>query len=178
MRRLYYLADTLAAVDAACETIRDDAPGDFKTHVLSRDEAGLYHHQLHSARSWQKRDFVRSGERGALIGLALGLVTAAIGAGLGTYHGSAVDEMVGVVLVTFTLFGAWTGGLFGIQTENYKVQRFHDDIEAGRYLIMIDVRRADADRVRRILDYVQPLDYAGSDSSLMLPFGSTQPGVA
>lgn len=178
MRRLYYLADTLAAVDAACETIRDDSPGDFKIHVLSRDEAGLYRHQLHSARSWQKRDFVRSGERGALIGLGLGVVTAAIGAGIGTYQGRELYEMFGVVLVIFTLFGAWTGGLFGIQTENYKVQPFHDDIEAGRYLVMVDVRRQHSERIRRIMDYVQPLEYAGSDNSLMLPFGRAQPGIA
>lgn len=178
MRRLYYLADTLAAVDAACETIRGDIHSDFKIHVLSRDEAGLYHHHLHSARSWQKRDFVRSGERGALIGLGLGVLTAAIGIGLGTYQGREMYEMIAVILVIFTMFGAWTGGLFGIQTENYKVQPFHNDIEKGRYLMMIDVPRSDAGRVRRIMDYVQPLEYAGSDNSLMLPFGRAQPGTA
>ena len=175
MRRLYYLADTLAAVDAACETVRDDAPGDFKIHVLSRDEAGLYHHQLHSARSWQKRDFVRCGERGALLGFGLGVLAAVVGIGLGTYPGREMYEMVGVMLVTFTVFGAWTGGLLGIQTENYKVQPFHDDIEAGRYLMMIDVHYSDAPRVRRIMDYVPLLQYAGADNSLMLPFGRAHP---
>ena len=40
-----------------------------------------------------------------------------------------------------TLFGAWEGGLTGIATENRKLAKFHDDLEAGRCLILIYARR-------------------------------------
>ena len=51
-----------------------------------------------------------------------------------------------VIVGVATMFGAWEGGLTGIATENKKLERFHHDIEAGKYLILIYARK---DRARR-----------------------------
>ena len=46
------------------------------------------------------------------------------------------------------MFGAWVGGLTGIATENSELLKFHDDIEAGKYLILVYARNARARRSR------------------------------
>ena len=55
------------------------------------------------------------------------------------------------VVVVFTLFGAWVGGLTGIDKENKKLKRFHDDIEAGKYLILIYARKDQEDNIREMM---------------------------
>jgi hypothetical protein len=47
------------------------------------------------------------------------------------------------LLVFWTLFGAWEGGLTGIATENKKITLFHDELEAGSYLLLIYSKQAD-----------------------------------
>ena len=53
-----------------------------------------------------------------------------------------IPTLVYVVLAgAATLFGAWEGGLMGIDHENKKLARFHDDLVAGKYLILVYVRK-------------------------------------
>ena len=80
-----------------------------------------------------------------LIGAACGLVVGLIVAGIFSVAQPFETPMpliayAGIVFL-FTCFGAWQGGLVGISTENKKLRRFHDDIEAGRYLIVVYAHR-------------------------------------
>ena len=54
-----------------------------------------------------------------------------------------------MIVALVMLFGAWEGGLTGIATENKKLERFHHDIEAGKYLILIYARKEQGAAVRR-----------------------------
>ena len=49
-------------------------------------------------------------------------------------------------------FGAWVSGMIGISAENSQIQEFHDAIEAGQLLLMIDIPK---DRVDEITDLVK-----------------------
>ena len=70
-----------------------------------------------------------------------------------------------------TLFGAWEGGLTGIATENKKLARFHDDIEAGKYLILVYVRRHREDEVRRMMAERHPeAELVAVDTHFINPF--------
>ncbi|MEE9141181.1 MAG: hypothetical protein V3U59_00570, partial [Gammaproteobacteria bacterium] len=45
----------------------------------------------------------------------------------------------------------WVGGLTGIDSENKKLSRFHDEIEAGKYLILIYARKIHEEAVRTMM---------------------------
>lgn len=169
MKRLYYLADNLNTVDEIAAALYRAGISDWNFHVLSKDDAGLYMHHLHSASPLHKRDVIRTGERGALLGLGIGLLAAIFSVLL--LELSPVHSFVvfGIAVVLPTLFGAWAGGLVGLSLENHKVARFHNDIEAGRALLMIDVDRAHHNRIQLLMQTfaVQP---GGEDSPFIAPF--------
>ena len=74
-----------------------------------------------------------------------------------------------------TLFGAWEGGLIGVEKENTKLERFHDDIEAGRFLILIYARRDQESVVRHMMSRRHPeAEFAGLDSHFVNPFTSVR----
>lgn len=169
MKRLYYLADHLDTVDAVAGALRRFGISNWHFHVLSRDDAGLYQHHLHSATPLHQRDVIRTGERGALLGFAVGLVAALLV--LALLELSPVHNLVvlAVAVVLPTLFGAWAGGLVGLSLENHKIARFHRDIEAGRYLLMIDVGGAHRERVQQMMRSFA-VETGGEDSTLIAPF--------
>ena len=169
MKRLYYLADNLDTVDEIATALHRAGISDWNFHVLSKDDAGLYTHHLHSATPLHRRDVIRTGERGALLGFGAGLLAAIFSALL--LELSPVYNMIvfAIAIVLPTLFGAWVGGLVGLSLENHKVTRFHRDIEAGRALLMIDVDRAHHRRIQLMMQAfaVQP---GGEDSTFIAPF--------
>ena len=169
MRRLYYLADDLPTTRAISETLHDEGITDWHFHVVAKDESGLYRHHVHSASAILQLDIVHTGERYALIGAFVGLA-----AGVAAYLSAALPAYA-VLLITLTagMFGAWLGGMVGLSRENYKLEPFHDDIEAGRYLIMVDVRPNSRARVREIMNMGFPrVRYCGKDTTFINPFKS------
>ncbi|MGD8830808.1 MAG: hypothetical protein PVF57_09400 [Pseudomonadales bacterium] len=169
MRRLYYLADDLATTQAISETLHDEGITDWNFHVVARDEGGLYRHHIHSATPIQQLDIVHTSERYALIGVTVGLLS-----GLAAYLTAGLPVMV-VFGVTFfaAFFGGWLGGMVGLSRESYKLEPFHREIEAGRYLIMVDVQADTKARVREIMNMGFPrVRYCGKDSTLINPLKS------
>lgn len=169
MKRLYYLADNLDIVDDVAQTLQREGISGWNFHVLSRDDAGLYNHHLHSATPLQQRDIIRGGERGALTGLCGGILFAIVLLQileLSTVHSALVSA---VAIAIPTLFGAWAGGLVGLSLDNYKIARFHDDIAAGRALLMIDVKPAHDSRVVQLMRMFA-VEAAGEDSIFIAPF--------
>ena len=84
-----------------------------------------------------------------------------------------------------TLFGAWEGGLVGIDSEHKKLEKFHDDLVAGKYLILVYVRKH---REQVVLDMMRErhpdAELVGIDSHYVNPFstvtrvsGTQAPGV-
>lgn len=171
VKRLYYLLSDIEKLQRISERLHAKGIGDWRFHVLARDERGLIKHHLHSANFFMKRDLVHSGERGALIGAAVGLYLCAFVmpwsiAGPGT---------LAAILLAATLVCAWLGGLIGGLHENYKITRFHDQLEAGKYLVLIDVLREEETRVRELVRELCPeLEVAGTDSPFSNPFKTTR----
>ena len=90
--------------------------------------------------------------------------------------GPDVPTYVYVVLVgAATLFGAWVGGLTGVDSENKKLRAFHAEIEAGKYLLLIYARRDQEATVRALMREHHPeAVLAGIDSHFMNPFSSVK----
>ncbi|OUS26898.1 hypothetical protein A9Q99_16925 [Gammaproteobacteria bacterium 45_16_T64] len=167
MRRIYYLLDDIDEADLISDTLHDNGIADWQFHVLAKDEEGLYRHHLHRANILQKRDVVHSGERGALIGGGVGLYLSMF---ILPWSISSTTLLLSV-LVALTTVGIVIGGLLGNSHENYKISRFHDDLEEGKLLIMLDVKKDQHALVLSHMKHEFPdLESAGDDSVFSNPF--------
>lgn len=173
MKCIYYLSSTLKCTQDVSDDLHRVGVEDFYLHVISKDECGLRKQQIHSSNYLETLDIVRDG----FIGAALGFIVGLIGVSLLMYFkpfGPTVEvpTLVYAILVgAATLFGAWEGGLTGIATENKKLRRFHDDIEAGKYLILVYVRKRQEATVRKMMEERHPdAELVAIDSHVINPF--------
>ena len=176
MKCIYYLAPTLSSAHRISDDLHNAGVNDFYVHVVARDERGLKQEHIHSANYLETLDFIRDGFIGAAIGFLVGLV----GIGLLQYFdpfGPDVPTFVYVVLVAAaTLFGAWEGGLTGIDSVNRKLRMFNKDIEAGKFLMLIYVRKHQEGTVRARIEKDHPeAELAGIDTHFINPFSSAKP---
>lgn len=171
MKRLYYLTADLDSTEQISADLHREGISDWHFHVLSKDEAGLYKRHVHSANFIHKLDVVRYAERGAIIGFILALIATAYVI-IAEPFGSAVSGLVYTAIFGFiTLFGAWVGGLTGIATENQQIAAYHAEIEAGKYLLLIDVRPTEEEQVQRLLATKHPeAQYLRSGPTFVNPF--------
>jgi hypothetical protein len=173
MRRLYYLADDVDTTKRVSDALHAEGIGDWNFHVLAKDEAGLYTHHLHAATTYQQLDVVHMGERYALMGAAAGLAVAMICYALQPLPFDVGGVAIAVITVIGGLIGAWQGGMIGMTRENYQIAPFHDEIEAGRYLIMVDVKAENRALVREIMNMqFRHVAACGSSGTLINPFES------
>ncbi|MCG8612708.1 MAG: hypothetical protein MI864_19530 [Pseudomonadales bacterium] len=169
MKRLYFATSTLGCVDDVMTDLHQQGLSDWRLHTLTSNEAGLYTHHIHSANVLYKSDVVRYLERGAIVGLTAALFT------LIPLNLSGVLEvsLLGTVGICafFMLIGGWIGGIGGISKENYKLKRFHNRIEKGQYLMMIDVPKHDLNSIKQTIIAGHPAaQFLGVDSTLTNPF--------
>lgn len=172
MKRLYYLTNNINIAEQVSDRLHQEGITDWNFHVLGKDKANVISHHLHSATPLQELDIIRSGERGVMLGFLIGvLVMAAIA--LLTPLGAQMNLLAQVgTVVLFSFFGAWVGGLVGVSTENYKIRRFHHNIESGEFLLMIDVTRDQQASVRQIIRDFDQIREAGEDSTFINPFST------
>ena len=171
MKCLYYLAPTLQDTHRISDDLHDAGVNDWFLHVVSKDEAGLKKEKLHSSNYLETLDLVRDGFIGANIGFIVGV----LGAGLLMFFepfGPNVPAYVYMIVVALaTLFGAWEGGLFGVDTENQKLKRFSDDIDAGNYLILIYARKGQGEAVKNMMSKKHPeARHVATDRHFVNPF--------
>jgi hypothetical protein len=150
MKCLYYVAPTLESTRQISEDLHTAGVRDFFVHVIAKDAAGLKHQHIHSANYLETLDIVRDGFIGAAIGVLIGLAVAALLFFIDPFP-NAPRIVYFIIVVLVILFGAWEGGLTGIAMENNKIRRFHGDIEAGKYVILIYARKEQGAAVRAMM---------------------------
>jgi hypothetical protein len=156
MRRLYYLTNDIDSCEQISKDLHDAGITDWNFHVLSRDEAGLYKRHIHSANYVHKLDIVRDAERGGLIGLVVAALATFYLSTANTFGAHTSGLMYVAIFGFITMFGAWAGGMVGLATENQKVAQYHEDIEAGKFLIMIDVKAGEEERLKKLMASTHP----------------------
>jgi hypothetical protein len=171
MKCFYYLAPTLASTHQVSDDLHAVGVKDFYIHVVSKNESGLRQQQIHSSNYLETLDVLRVG----LLGAAAGFVAGLAGVGLLKYFepfGPDVPTVVYAALTgVATLFGAWEGGLIGVAAENKKLARFHDAIEAGRYLILIYAFKEQEPAVREMMQRRHPeAEFVALDRYFLNPF--------
>jgi hypothetical protein len=173
MRRLYYLAGDIDTTRAISDKLHDEGISDWNIHVLAKDAGGLYTHHIHSALPHHHKDLIRTGEIGALYGAAVLFALAMLGlffVGL-----SWISTWVDVVMLC--VIGAAIGGLVGIRVglnkDSQRLAGFYPEIEIGKYLIMVDVRKEDKPLIRELMNMEFPkVSYHGNESTFVRPFKS------
>jgi len=186
MKCIYFLTPTIKETDQVSSDLHGVGVKDFYLHVISRDHAGLKRHQIHSSNYFETLDVLRDGFIGAALGFLIGLA----GVGLLLYTKPFGEHVVPIIVYALlvgvaTLFGAWEGGLVGIDSEHKKLEKFHDDLVAGKYLILVYVRKH---REQVVLDMMRErhpdAELVGIDSHYVNPFstvtrvsGTQAPGV-
>ncbi|MDP3333998.1 MAG: hypothetical protein Q8S55_18750 [Methylococcaceae bacterium] len=152
MKCLYYLTSTLDSTHKISDDLHGAGVDDWFIHVLSKDEAGLKKFKIHSSNYLEQLDILRFGIVGAFGGLIIGLL-AAILLNVTELFGQGLPSLVYVaIIVGLIAFGAWEGGLTGIASENKKIALFHDDLESGRYLILIYATTTSEQQIKKILE--------------------------
>lgn len=172
MKCLYYLAPTLVS---ARDIARDlDAVGvqDWLIHVIARDDRNLRRESLHGGNYLETTDVLRNG----LIGAGLGL-SAAVFAVFAVYALRPLGQtpslgFLGLIGLSILVISAGVGALSGLDRENRKIRRFHQEIEAGQYLVLIYAAAEQDPLVRDVMARAHPESVlAAVDHQFFNPFG-------
>lgn len=175
MKCLYYLTSTLDSSSHISEDLHQAGVKDWFIHFLSKDVSGLTREKLHSSNDLERLDILRYGLLGVVPGFAGGWVLAWIFDQAKVFGAELPAVAYYAIVFLATLFGAWEGGLIGIASENKKIAVFHDDLEAGNYLIMIYTRKAMEQRVKSVMANRHPeAKLAAMDALFYNPFAELQ----
>lgn len=171
MKRLYYLTDDIEHAEHIARELAHYPSHHAYVQVLSQDEVGLSVHQLKSASYLARQDILHRGRQGLVLGIALGVFTLVVSRVLGLAPGDVSGQLALVAL--FGLVLGWAGCLIGLNQENHHLACFHDDIECGRTLLMIDVARSEAGDVKAIVGHVTRR-HASGETALPVYAGESQ----
>ena len=151
-RRLYYLANTLDDTEKISKDLERAGVGYEQQHILSKHEGRLVRHHLHTAGPLEKFDIIHYGERGAIIGFLTGLLFVLL---LEIFKPFSLNPDFWVhvgIWVLFTCFGAWAGGLVGTHRRNYRIAPLRSEIEAGKYIVLVDVHGHQIEAIKTFME--------------------------
>ena len=163
MERHYWIGSDLDEMERIEQEL--EAAGTLRPqiHVLTLDDTGAEnHHQLHDVQSLMKRDLIRSGSYGLLIGICaavLVLLTAYSMGWTGTIAGWMPFIFLAIVLLGFF---TWEGGLWGIQTQNAQFRRFEEELQRGQHVFFVDLQPDQRQRLEQIMRGHPSARFAGT----------------
>ena len=153
-RRILYLIPDLASARRMMDELLLARIEERHIHFLAK--RGTPMDGLHEASIAQKSDLVHGAQMGlmlgALLGCALGVVVAY------TFLGGDTMRIVTVLGATVlgALFGAWVSSMVGSAVPNSRLKQFHQAIEEGKILVMVDVPETRVEEIRERLRAIHP----------------------
>lgn len=171
MKCIYYLSPSLKSTHEISDDLHEIGVDDWFLHIHSKDESGIVKEHLHSSNYLETLDIIRDGLIGAGAGFVASLALAALTAAVQPFGPDM--PILGYLAIIFvvTCFGAWVGGLTGIASENKKIATFHDEIQAGKYLILIYAKRDQEDKIKEMMGRKHPeAVLAAVDPHFLNPF--------
>jgi hypothetical protein len=167
-RRLYVVCPDLKAAQQTMNDLLLARINDRHIHVLAKRGAPM--DELHEANILQKTDVVHGAELGLIIGSACGLLLGVI---LLVVPLGGVQLQLVTVLITVAggaLFGAWVSSMVAASVPNTKLLAFAQDIEEGKYLMMVDVPFRRVEEIQTLLHDRHPEDKDGGVDPTMPAF--------
>ncbi|MDO8271750.1 MAG: hypothetical protein Q7U82_07485 [Gammaproteobacteria bacterium] len=170
MKCIYYLSPSLKSTQEISDDLHAIGVDDWYLHIVSKDESGLSNQRLHSSNYFETQDLLREGIIGGAIGLSAGMLSL-LAMGLEPFGPNLPLIAYFGILLVLVGFGAWVGGMIGLARENKKLAGFHDDIEAGKYLILIYAKRRQEENIKRMMESRhKDVRLAAVDAHFLNPF--------
>lgn len=150
MRRIYFLVPDIAVTKLIVDDLLAARIEERHIHVIAKRGTPL--EDLPEASLLQRSDFIPAVEQGLAIGGTTGMLAGLIAIILPP----ASTVVAGGVLLATTLagagIGAWASALIGVSKGSRRIKEFEDAIEAGHFLVLVDVS---ADRVHEIEERIK-----------------------
>jgi hypothetical protein len=153
-RRLYFLLPDLAAARRTADDLLLARVDDRHLHFLARRGTNLG--GLREANTLQKTDLIHGAEVGLVIGGIGGFL---LGVLVVYTPPEGVTLQLATVLVTTlagSLLGAWIASLVGASVPNSRLKQYEREIDAGRILMMVDVRPSRVEEIRELVHRRHP----------------------
>lgn len=151
MRRLYFLTGSVDGARRITDELLLDRIPEAHIHVVTHTSE--LPDDLPEATSNQLSDFLPGLFKGLGLGALAGLVAALALAFIPWFDiGPAAlisTPFMLAIAVLGALFGALGGTITGISVPNHALDRFNRALDAGKILVMVDVRRDQAEDIRR-----------------------------
>jgi len=161
MNRHYYISDNLDDLEQLERELEAQGISTEQIHVLSERSAELEQHHLHSVPSLLRKDVMKSGVNGALIGLALAILVLAI-AYLAGWTDSAAGWPPFILLAAIVLgFCTWEGGFFGFQQPNSRFLSFEGHLRQGQHVFFVDLQPHEEPLLEQLMPRYPKLQQAG-----------------
>ena len=171
MKCLYYLAPTLEGTRTVSDDLHAVGVRDWYIHVISNDETGLQKERIHSSNYIETMDFVRTGFLGAYIGFIVGMFGAFLLMATQVFGANTPVSAYLAVMLVATLFGAWVGGMIGFGAESKKLSEFHEEIQSGKYLILIYSKKRSGETIKAMMREKHPeSEHVATDEHFISPF--------
>ena len=152
-KRIYWLLpDQSSAVKTMNELLlaRISEP---HIHFVAREGADMS--GLHAANVLQTSDLVEAAQTGLLLGAGLGAALGVVGAYV--LAGTAPPALIVIALAGIgAVLGTWSSSMIGSSTPSRRLTRFDKAIEAGQYLLMVDVPRSRVTEIEQLLERTHP----------------------
>jgi hypothetical protein len=169
---MYYLAPSLVSTHQVSDDLHAVGVDDWYVHVVSKDEAGLKKEKIHSSNWLETTDLLRDGFIGANFGFIMGVLIAGSLLLFEPFGPDIPTIAYFFMVVVATGFGAWVGGLTGMDSENQKLTRFHSAIEEGKYLILIYAHKGEGEKIKEMMRNQHPESrHVATDRRFLNPFG-------
>jgi hypothetical protein len=176
MKCYYYLSPDLASTESIAEDLHNAGVSDWFMHIICKDEAGLCRKKLHSSNYIETLDVVRQGLIGTVLGFTMGVGLAALMSVTQPFGANTPGLAYFGVIFLLTCFGTWQGGLLGVHLENKKLSRFHNDIDGGKYLILVYAHKNKEGNVEQTMKKLHPeAELVGVDAQFFNPFATPIP---
>lgn len=165
MRRIYFLVPDISITKCVVDDLLMAKIEDRHIHVIAKRGTPL--EELPEANLLQKSDFIPAVQQG----LALGGTTGMLAGLVAIILPPASTVIAGGILLATTLVGAsvgaWLSGMVGMSVGNRRIKEFEDAIEAGHFLVLVDVSSDRVDEIEeRVKQHLPEVEIEGTEPNM------------
>ena len=160
MKRHFYVSDDLDELEIVEQELEASGFSTPQIHVLSDNDTELQSHNLHKVDSVLKKDLVRSGE----IGFVIGMVGASIILLTASLTGWADNSSwVPFLFLSVIVFGfcTWEGAFIGMQKPHHDFKRFSEVLSKGEHIFIVDVDMQQESKLEQVIALHPQMQLAG-----------------
>lgn len=158
MRRIYFLTPDIAVTKRVVDDLILAKIDEKNIHVIAKRNTPL--EDLPEATLLQKSDFVPAVEQGLAVGGSTGMLAGLIAIMLPPTS----TVIAGGILLATTVVGAWVSGMVGMSIGNRRTKEFEDAIEAGKFLMLVDVPTSRLEEIEeRIKQHIPQAEIEGTE---------------